>query len=109
MSAINEDTKDFWQKLANDLSQGRPIPGKTVEVIKGRKHKGKLGTVVRHQLDKFSTAYRYGNDASHHFRDMEGTYGWACLVRDNSNGLTFWVRADYLLVYGQCSLLSDNQ
>jgi hypothetical protein len=98
MPAITDDNKDFWQKLANDLAADRPFAGKTVEVVKGRKHKGKVGIVRRHQLDKFSTAYRYGNDASHHMKDMAGTYGWCCMIQDNATGENFWVRADYLKV-----------
>ncbi len=96
MAAITSENASMWQALANMLEGERPSVGKPVYVQGGRKHKGKFGTVVRHQRDQFSHAYRYGNDASHHMKDMAGTYGWACLVECGTE--RFWIRADYLTI-----------
>ena len=95
MGCITSENVSFWQDLANRASAQRPSVGKTVQVDKGRKHKGKIGQVIRHQIDKFQDAYRYGNEASHHMRDITGRYGWCCLIQCN-DGTTFWVKADYL-------------
>jgi hypothetical protein len=87
-----------WQAIANDLSKDRPYVGRWVAVERGRKHKGKMGRVLRHQRDKFSDAYRYGSGASDAFKDMAGTYGWVCMVENAATGERFWVRADYLKI-----------
>lgn len=94
MSCINADTRSAWQAMADEASKTRPHPGRRVRIIGGRKHKGKVGTVVRHQVSQYGNAYRYGNDASHHLRDMRGRYGWTCLVRTDL-GEQFWVDADH--------------
>jgi hypothetical protein len=94
MACINEETRDFWQQLANDLSKQRPYPSRLVKVTGGRKHKGKEGVVVRHQYDKFSNAFRYGGDANLQMREMAGRAGFVCLVDAGSE--RFWVKADYV-------------
>jgi hypothetical protein len=93
VSAINADTADAWRQIAKDCEATRPSAGKRVRVTGGRKHVGKEGTVLRHQISKFGDAYRYGNDASHHMRDMMGRSGWTCQVRTEA-GETFWTDAD---------------
>lgn len=46
MSVINTDTKEAFQKIANEVSLQRPDRGKRVEVVEGRKHLGKVGIVM---------------------------------------------------------------
>lgn len=94
MACITSDNRDIWQKLADGLSAQRPYAGRRVTIVGGRKHKDKVGTVIRHQHDQYSDAYRYGNDAHHHLRDLRGRSGWVCLVRFD-DGSTGWVKADY--------------
>jgi hypothetical protein len=93
MPAITAENRDFWQDLANNLHQQRPHVGREVKIEKGRKHKGKQGKVIQHKLDQYDNAYRYGNDASHHYRDMAGRSGWVCLVETSNE--RFWVKASY--------------
>lgn len=105
---INSETQAFWQSLANELSRQRPNVGRRVTVIGGRKYRGKLGVVVRHQVDRYEDAFRYGNEASQHYKQMAGRYGFVCMVReiqvdddDGSlldTGNVFWVKARYLAV-----------
>ncbi len=93
MSCINSDTVDFWRQLANDLSAQRPSYGKRVRVTVGRKHIGKEGTVERHQVSRYGSAFRYGGEANLHMREMAGRDGFVCLVRDDG-GVAFWVPAE---------------
>jgi len=96
MPAINEKTRGTWQDIANELSKQRPVPGRKVSITGGRKHKGKRGTVLRHQLDKFVDAFRYGGEANHHMTEMAGRFGYVCLVENMENPSDrFWVKADY--------------
>lgn len=97
MPAINEDTREFWQQLADDLSAQRPYPGRRIEIVKGRKHKGKTGIVRRHMPDRYYDAFRYASEASAHMIQMAGREGYVVLV-DPENGPSFWVRADYTKV-----------
>lgn len=94
MSCINADTRSAWQELAKEASKQRPHTGRRVRITGGRKHVGKVGTVIRHQISRFTHAYRYGNDASHHLRDLNGRYGWCCQVRTDL-GESFWVDAQH--------------
>ena len=80
MSVITSENRQAWQDLADDLSVNRPSIGKIVQVIKG-KHAGKVGRVVWHGRDKFSTAYHYCNEAQSHMRDMEGKAGWRVAIQ----------------------------
>lgn len=98
MPTFTAENAAGWQAIANTVEKDRPSVGKWITVEKGRKHKGKSGQVVRHQLDKFSTAYRYGSGASDALRDMVGRYGWVCMVQSITDGSTFWVKADYLKI-----------
>jgi hypothetical protein len=102
MACINADTRDFWNQLAKDLDGQRPRAGKFVEVTGGRKHKGKRGHVVRHELSRFGDHYRYGSDASHHMRDMTGREGWRVLVQCGLE--QFWCDASKVTVTSEfCS------
>lgn len=94
MSVINESTRDSWQQIANDLSAQYPGVSRRVAVVGGRKHRGKVGTVVRHQKSKFSDAFRYGGEANLHLREMAGRHGFCCLV-ETDDGERFWVPAEH--------------
>lgn len=94
MSCITNENAAGWQRIADSLSEQRPYAGRRVSIVGGRKHKGKVGTVLTHMLDRYSDAYRYGSDASHQMRDMRGRSGWVCKVRFD-DGSTGWVKADY--------------
>ena len=98
MATFTAENAAGWQAIADDCEKTRPSAGKYVRVDGGRKHTGKIGQVVRHQLDKFSSAYRYGSGASDALRDMQGRYGWVCMVRNEADGAVFWVKADYLTI-----------
>lgn len=76
MSVINDKTREAWQHIADESSKQRPCVGRRVRVDRGRKHKGKIGTVIRHQRDQFVNPFRYGSAASHHMVVMDGRYGF---------------------------------
>lgn len=97
MSAINSDNAKGWQKIADNVSRQRPSPGKYALVLKGKKLQNQKVVVVRHQIDQYENAFRYGNEASHHLREMMGRTGFVCLVR-NEQGEEKWVKARYLMV-----------
>jgi hypothetical protein len=112
VSAINTETRDAWQAIANDLSKQRPYPGREVRVEAGRKHRGKTGRVLRHQCDKFGSAFRYGGDANLHMREMAGRYGFVVLVATETE--QFWVKAEYVrciddMGIGTAALYLDKQ
>jgi hypothetical protein len=96
MSAINADTAKAWQAIADRLSVTRPSTGKTIRVSGGRKHKGKVGIVEIHQISHYTNVYRYGNEASHHMRDLSGREGWVCRVRCIATGESFWIAAEHV-------------
>lgn len=96
MACITSENRDAWQALADEASKQRPYPGRKVRITGGRKHKGKVGTVMRHQRDRFdATAFRYGGEAALMLRDMEGRYGFCCLIQPEDGTAPFWVKADY--------------
>ena len=93
---MDMNDKNSWQILANQISQDRPSEGKQVEVVEGRKHKGKIGKVLQHQVDKFQNAFRYGGEGNLRLREMAGRYGYVCLI---DTGIEkFWVKAHYLKI-----------
>lgn len=94
MAVINADNKDFWQDIANKLSINRPYVGRRVKVTGGRKHLGRMGTVIRHEYDRYSSAFRYGGDANMHMREMAGRYGFIVLIKPDDGADNFWVKAD---------------
>lgn len=91
--------RDFWQQLANTAAAERPSVGKLVLINRGRKHKGKVGTVTRHQRDAYSDAFRYGDSSSHFLKECRGRDGYIVLVKTEENE-TFWVKADYAEIIG---------
>lgn len=93
MSAINADTLDMWKKLAADASAQRPSPGTRVRVTSGRKHKGEEGRVLRHEVNKFRDAFRYGGDANLQLREMMGRSGFRVQIQPDDSG-AFWCDAD---------------
>lgn len=100
MSAINAETRDAWQALADMLGPQRPVPGRRVCVRGGRKHKGKSGTVVRHMPSRYRSD-RYMSEASLHMRDMRdmrGKDGFVVLVESDDGGERFWVNAEHVEV-----------
>lgn len=92
---ILSEHRDAWQRIANAASEQRPCEGRRVRIVEGRKHKGRSGVVVRHQLSKFGDAFRYGGAANLHMREMQGRSGFVCLVEPDDGGSKFWVNADY--------------
>lgn len=95
-SVFTKDNRDTWQRIADKASEQRPSVNKTVEIIAGRKHKGKTGIVVKHQVDQFADT-RYKSDASLALREINGREGYVVLVKANDGSL-FWVKAEYTLV-----------
>lgn len=96
---IRAEDRDFWQNMANKKALDFPHVGRRITIVAGRKHKGKTGTVRVHKRDQYSTAFRYGNDASLHLRDMAGREGFVVLVDTNTE--RFWVKASYCLCEGR--------
>lgn len=94
MAVINSDNRQAWQNLANEAGKNRPSVDKRVKIVKGRKHKGKEGIVIRHIRDQYDTTWRYCPEASAMLREMNGRSGYVIQVRTESNE-TFWVKADY--------------
>jgi hypothetical protein len=94
MPTVETMTREAWQGLADDWSRNRPYAGQPVKIEGGRKHNGKSGIVVRHEVSRFGDAYRYGDSISHQFRDIVGRYGWRCLVRFD-DGSTAWLNAEH--------------
>jgi len=90
MTTITAETRDAWQRLANDVAPQRPSVGKRVRVTSG-KHAGKDGLVTWHGRDNFANNY-YQSDAQLHLRDMCGRDGFR--VRVDTGSETFFVGAD---------------
>lgn len=104
MSCMNSTTREFWNDMGQQLSRQRPSCQRIVTIVQGRKARGRRGVVVKHMIDKYENAYRYGNETSHHMRDMQGREGWVCRVRLDS-GEEIWVKARYLVcdyLYEDC-------
>lgn len=96
MAIINADNREAWQSLANSASKEKPFVGRKVRIDNGRKHKGKIGEVMRHQQDKFWNAFRYGSPAQHMLTQMRGREGFVILVKTQTE--QFWVKAEYATV-----------
>lgn len=92
MARINEQTADAWTKIAANVEPERPSVGKRVRITKGKRVNVE-GVVAEHKRSRFSTAYRYGNDAHMHMLDMRGRRGWTVRLRTDS-GENFWADAD---------------
>lgn len=96
MSAINQENARGWQIIADMLSRQRPYVGRWATVVRGKKLKGDRVKVLRHQIDQYEDVFRYGNEASHHMRAMDGRAGYVCLV-ETEGGKRAWVKAKYLM------------
>lgn len=92
------DNHEAWQKIIDDTSPQRPDVGKTVKVVEGRKYLGKVGKVLWHGRNKFSTAWRYGSDAQWHLRDVMGRNGFR--IKIDTGTEKFFVDADKVEVIG---------
>lgn len=93
MSVINSDNRDAWQALADTCKAQFPSVGKSVKIVDGRKHKGKMGIVTWHGVNKF-VSRQYWTDAQYHLRDMQGRYGFSVRIK-TVTGETFFVPAEY--------------
>lgn len=99
MPVITSENRDGWQRIADEASKQRPFPGRRVRIDGGRKYKGKIGTVVRHERSKFDRdAFRYGSDGNLMLREMQGRRGYRIQVR-TAFGETFWTEADHAYVF----------
>ena len=93
MSNFLNTTDEALCGLFEFVAAGAPRVGKRVKVTGGRKHRGKAGTVKRHQESKFGAGNRYGGSSmSGALSDATGKHGFCCLV-EQDNGETFWVDA----------------
>lgn len=102
MPVINAENRDAWQKIADEASKNRPFAGRKVRIERG-KHKGKVGSVQRHERDPYQPdAWRYGGEGCLALREMQGRYGFRVLVRPPV-GDAFWTKAEYAAV------LSDGE
>lgn len=98
---IKHGSKEYWQALADVASSQeakRIRAGIRVQVDGGRKHKGRTGTVTRHQQTKFGYPFRYGGDANIALRQMMGREGYVALVTpdDGKDTTPFWVACQHL-------------
>ncbi len=87
---VNSDTRNAWQKLADDCKETRPSKGKRVRVTSG-KHKGKEGLVTWHGRDKYYST-RYQTTAQLWLRDFMGTHGYRCRIQTATE--SFFVAAE---------------
>lgn len=88
-------SRESGQSLADLLAADRPSVGVRVEVVDGRKHKGKAGKVFWHGRDGYSGAWRYGSDFEKSCRDIRGTYGFRVGVETDA-GEKFFVPATHI-------------
>jgi hypothetical protein len=96
VSVVNTETRDAWQSIADEVSRQRPYVGRKVRVTAGRKRLGRVGTVIRHERDRFDrSTFRYGGDAHMHLAEMRGREGFAVLVQpdDGQSVEPFWIKA----------------
>lgn len=96
MTHMNADTRATWQNVANNTAVDRPSAGKTVTIVKGRKHKNKTGVVVWHGINKFYDT-RYDSPAMASMREIIGREGYSVKVK-TASGETFFVPAEYTFV-----------
>jgi hypothetical protein len=107
MALFTSENRQAWQNLADAHAKNRPSVGKTVTIIDGRKHKGKVGEVVWHGRDKFVST-QYWTEAQWALREIVGRYGYTVKVK-TASGETFFVSADYTQVhYDACKYLTAS-
>lgn len=90
MAAINADTREAWQKLADSLASQYPSVGKHVRVVNG-KYTGQHGIVFYHGHDKFYDTH-YKSNAQLHLIDMIGRTGFRVGIKSDHN--KFFTSAD---------------
>ena len=84
------------QGIADRTADKRPSVGKTVKVIEGRKHLGKVGRVVFHGVDKYARTY-HKTDAQLMMQEILGRFGYVVKVVTD-DGDTFWIKANQVEV-----------
>ena len=84
------------QALADSLSADRPFVGSVVRVDQG-KHRGKLGRVVWHGVDRFSKAGRYGGPDVQALREVRGRWGFRVGIQTDGDE-RFFVNAEHVMV-----------
>ena len=92
-------TRDDWSTLMPSIEKAyanSPRVGRTVKVVKGRKHLGETGKVTWHGRDKFSRDYA-SNDIQATLRDAIGRIGYRVKIV-TASGESFFVNADYVEV-----------
>lgn len=88
-----------WEALrevAPLIAAARPCVGRVVQVRSG-KRRGVIGTVTWHGTDRFTHAFRYGDEMSRHFTDIAGAHGFRVRVQPNE-GEAFFVAAEKVMV-----------
>ena len=93
---IMEKYKQYLEQLRKErivafeaLKAKNPTKGKTVKVIRGRKHKDKVGVIFWRGVNKFRTYYRNG------YNRPESLFNQRLGIEDNNTGERFFVPADY--------------
>ena len=94
MAVITQENRDAWQALGSSLSENNPLH-KRVRVVRGRKHKGACGVMIRQMRDAFYD-WKYVSEASEMYKEMEGREGYVGLIEDEETQKTFWVKCAYL-------------
>lgn len=84
---------DPWKSIAVELEKNRPSVGKHVIIIRGRKHKGKKGLVIKHKLNVYEKIFGFKAAQTTKLRDMTGREGYVCQIQSGPE--VFWVNADY--------------
>lgn len=95
-SIFSEKYRESWNKLSENVEPARPSVGKMVEVVKGRKHKGKAGEVVWHGENRYFD-WKYYSSAQITLMQMQGRSGYRVRVK-TYDGEMFYVNADYVEV-----------
>lgn len=80
------------------ITERRPNVGTVVRVIAGKRI-GVQGRVTWHGPDQLNrAAYRYGDEMSHHMRDMRGQWGFRVRVEPDDGSEPFFIAAEKVCV-----------
>lgn len=96
-SPFSPEFHQAWADLSAKLEPDRPSVGKTVKVVKGRKHLGVTGKVIWHGEDTFDDSTRYLDSAQLYLREIEGRRGYRIRIESETEG-KFFLNADYVEV-----------
>jgi hypothetical protein len=96
MATFTPENRQMFQSLFDSVAPKRPDVGKRVTVNSG-KHKRKCGIVTWHGVNKFSDAWRYGNDAEISLREAMGKFGYRVRIQPDE-GEPFFVEANNVTV-----------